>query len=60
MKPKFQKKWIALGKDWFDLYKENIEYVKYVNPWLQAARLGKTHTHRGKNIIWSGYPPPPS
>lgn len=25
------KKWIALGKDWFDLYKENIEYVKYVN-----------------------------
>ena len=30
-----------MGEDIFDLYKENIEYIKYVNPWLQALREGK-------------------
>ena len=30
-----------LGNELFDLYKENIEYIKYVNPWLQGFREGK-------------------
>jgi len=30
-----------LGEDLFDLYKENIEYIKYINPWDQALREGQ-------------------
>ena len=29
-----------LSEGLFDLYKENIEYIKYVNPWSQAYRKG--------------------
>ena len=40
-----------LGENVFNLYKENIEYIKYVNPWIQDNREGKENNKNRVTLL---------